>query len=423
MITNDKQYRSTRVQIEKIRHAIESSQDGRDEEIHPVFLAAHQVALKDQLEELEADVAKYDQLRSGAIYVFEAKSLRDLPKVLISARIARGMSQKDLGAFLGIHEQQIQRYESEQYRSASLGRLADIAEALNVQISERGELTGDARMHGVSRAGVSSFPVAEMYKRGYFEDFEGTLSQAKKNAEALVEALFRGAYGHPVASLATLHRRSVRSKGKVHEQALAAWEARVMTLADRNPPSATFDPETVKQEWIQGLMSLSARVDGVRHVAEYLRSAGVAFVVEPHLPGTLLDGAAFQTPNGTCAIAMTIRHDRLDNFWFTLLHELAHLCLHIGKGEVFAIFDDNDASATSELELEADAFAKEMSIPTPAWEACVSRFTQTEKAVLRDADRLGIAPAIIAGRIRRDANNYTILSSLVGSGEVRKFLN
>jgi HTH-type transcriptional regulator/antitoxin HigA len=52
----------------------------------------------------------------------------------------------------------------------------------------------------------------------------------------------------------------------------------------------------------------------------------------------------------------------------------------------------------------------------------MSRFTRTEKALLADAKRLGISPAIIAGRIRREANDYTLLRSLVGSGEPRRQL-
>ena len=74
------------------------------------------IALKSQIEELEDDTVFYDKLRSGQISAFSADSLHDLPDILIQARIARGMSQKDLGTFLGLKEQQIQRYEAERYR-------------------------------------------------------------------------------------------------------------------------------------------------------------------------------------------------------------------------------------------------------------------------------------------------------------------
>lgn len=72
------------------------------------------------------------------------------------------------------------------------------------------------------------------------------------------------------------------------------------------------------------------------------------------------------------------------------------------------------------MEEEADRFAQEALIPDSQWRLCVSRFTRTEKAVATDAARLGVHPAIIAGRIRREANDYTLLRGLVGTGEVRR---
>jgi HTH-type transcriptional regulator/antitoxin HigA len=68
--------------------------------------------------------------------VLKAESLDELPNVLIRARIARGLSQRELADALGLKEQQIQRYEAEQYASAALRRLIDIANALNLSISE-----------------------------------------------------------------------------------------------------------------------------------------------------------------------------------------------------------------------------------------------------------------------------------------------
>jgi len=121
-------------------------------------------------------------------------------------------------------------------------------------------------------------------------------------------------------------------------------------------------------------------------------------------------------------VAMTLRHDRLDNFWFTLLHEIAHLRLHVGQGPYRAIFDAIESPSSSPIEDEADDFAQEALIAAAQWRTCVSRFTQTERAVRADAAKLGIHPAIVAGRIRREANDYTLLPALVGSGQVRQQL-
>ena len=64
--------------------------------------------------------------------IFEASSLAELPTLLVKARIARGWTQRDLADALGVAEQQMQRYEATGYRAASLARLCDVAEALNV---------------------------------------------------------------------------------------------------------------------------------------------------------------------------------------------------------------------------------------------------------------------------------------------------
>lgn len=417
MITNEKQYRSTRALLDRLREsrgALDTSSD-----VHPTFVEAHKHALSSQIEELDEDLALYDALRDGRVTTFEAEGLHDLPDLLIRARIARGMSQRELGDFLGMKEQQVQRYEAERFRSASLERLIEIADALNVRITNRAELLGDGRLSSVDPAHWGAFPVAEMFKRGWFEDFDGTLSAARKDAAALVPRFFREAqaFGSPAA----LHRKSVRASGQVHEPAIAAWEARVLTLADRRAPDMAFDRSLASTAWVSALVHLSAAPDGPRHVEDHLRSIGIILVLEPQLPGTLLDGAALRSATGVSVVAMTLRHDRLDNFWFTLLHEVGHLALHIDDA-LSAIFDDTESPGSPGIEDEADQFAQEALLPSSVWQTCMARFTRTEKAVLADAKRLGISPAIIAGRIRREANDYTLLRGLVGSGEPRRQL-
>lgn len=416
MITNEKQYGSTKRAIENLKTALSALNHSKDD--FPLELIhAQKSALKNQIDELADDVRFYEELRAGKVSEFNTDSLHDLPDILIQARIARNMSQKDLGDFLGIKEQQIQRYEADRYRAASLDRLIEIADALNVQISERGQLVGSPRLESLAPETWRSFPLAEMYKRGWFEDFSGTMAQARKAAGELVPAFLRGANAQftPIG----LHRKSVRSTGQVHEAAIAAWEARVRTLANRNPPLHSFDPELISKGWLRGLVALSLAEDGPMSAVSYLREIGISLVFERHLPGTLLDGAALCSSDDHTIVAMTLRHDRLDNFWFTLLHEIGHLKLHVRAGEFTAIFDDNDAPAADKIEQEADYFAQEALIPEVNWNLAVSRFTRNEKSVMTDAKRFGVGPAIIAGRVRREANDYTLLRSLVGSGKVR----
>lgn len=417
MITNEKQYRSTKASIEKLEGAVAALEAPTDN-FPEVFAKAQRSALRSQIDELAEEVRFYEDLRAGKISAFSAESLHDLPDILIQARIARGMSQKDLGDFLGVAEQQIQRYESDRYRMASLDRLTEVADALNVRIVERAQLVGSPKLDSVDPNVWQAFPLAEMYKRGWFEDFSGTLSQAKKAAGDLIPAFLHGAHSQFVPM--ALHRKSVRSSGQVHEAAIAAWEARVRTLADRNPPERAFDRDRLTTDWVRGLVALSLDDNGPRIAADYLRDAGISLVIERHLPGTLLDGAALASADHHAIVAMTLRHDRLDNFWFTLLHEIGHLKLHIRLGEYAAIFDDNDSPAADKVEQDADYFAQEALIPEASWNLAVSRFTRNDKSVMADAKRFGVSPSVIAGRIRRDAHDYTLFRTLVGNGEVRR---
>lgn len=418
MITNEKQFRSTRTLIEKLKERLTALDEITDPSASDELVTIERDALDSQVQELEEDVAVYESLRSGQLTRFEAKGLGELPNILIQARIARGMSQKDLADFLGMKEQQIQRYEAERYRSASLDRLIQVADALGVEIHKRAELVGDKNLASVDPLASQAFPIAEMYKRGYFEDFSGTMAEARKAAGELVSTLLR-----PIQlnyASATFHRKSVRASGQVHEAAIAAWEARVRRLAERNPPKVEFDRDRIDRVWLDGLVRLSLDDQGPTKAVDYLRSAGIALVVERHLPGTLLDGAALCSLACHGVVALTLRHDRLDNFWFTLAHEIAHLKFHVGRDEFAVIFDDIDAPAGSAQEEEADLFAQETLLPSEQWAVSVSRYTRNEKAVMIDAQRFGVGTAIIAGRIRREAQDYTLLRNLVGAGAVRR---
>ena len=138
MITNERQYEQTRKQLAMLGSLLASTQAGTagDDGFRDVQAAG----LASQIQDLRAELAEYEQLRDGETTVFEATSLAGLAEALIKARIARGWTQRKLADALGVAEQQIQRYESTAYRSASLARLCDIADALGITVTERAEL-------------------------------------------------------------------------------------------------------------------------------------------------------------------------------------------------------------------------------------------------------------------------------------------
>src|SRR5262249_16467707 len=147
---------------------------------------------------------------------------------------------------------------------------------------------------------------------------------------------------------------------------------------------------------------------------------GIFIAIEPQLSGLNLDGAAFLL-GGVPIIGLTLRNDRLDNFWFTLLHELAHVYLHYLAGLAAGFFDEElEKEKTDDLEVEADQFASSMLIPPEAWRLSPARISRSARAIDAFADQLGIHPAIVFGRVRKERNDYSIFSDRVGLGLVKK---
>lgn len=137
MIKNERQYHIAKAQAEKFAQALVSiAQAEPDSGTHPLLRRAETAALESQMESLRSEIAAYEDLRSGRQRVFHSQSFDDLPANLIKARIATGLSQKDLAERLGLKEQQVQKYEATDYTSASLERVGAVIKALGVTVKE-----------------------------------------------------------------------------------------------------------------------------------------------------------------------------------------------------------------------------------------------------------------------------------------------
>ena len=204
------------------------------------------------------------------------------------------------------------------------------------------------------------------------------------------------------------------------EYALAAWSARILVRARENPPSVPFEPGTVNAGFMREVAKLSWSESGPLLAQEYLGRHGISLIVEPHLPRTYLDGAAVLVDTNRPVIGLTVRHDRIDNFWYTLMHELAHIACHLDAG-VSRFFDDLDVEDQGNArEEEADKLAEEALIPNERWQKSPARTYRSPEAAEHLAKELGIHRAIVAGRMRHDSNNYRILNRLVGHRQVQR---
>lgn len=267
------------------------------------------------------------------------------------------------------------------------------------------------------------FPIKEMISRKWIK------SDAVEQQDQLVDTLrnfFRGPGDQQLTVPAILLRQSshIRSARPMNDYALTAWTAYVIKNAYINPPETSYNPRTMNLETMQELAKKSVFDDGPVIAGSFLREKGVSLVIVPHLTGTYLDGAAILFHEQMPIIGLTIRYDRLDNFWFTLMHELAHLALHFDS-EFQHFYDDLELDLelevdTDRYEQDADELAKEALIPQDIWERSPASKVPMAAAAHSLSKQLGIHPAIVAGRIRYELKAYRHLNNLVGNNQVRR---
>ncbi|HMN45885.1 MAG TPA: ImmA/IrrE family metallo-endopeptidase [Povalibacter sp.] len=201
------------------------------------------------------------------------------------------------------------------------------------------------------------------------------------------------------------------------------WIARVREIADaRSYLLGRFDRTCLNEYTLAYIAKLSWMDRGPRLAMDFLAERGIALVVEPHLPPTRLDGAAMLGKNGAPVIGLTLREDRLDNFWFTLMHELVHAWKHLDPNSNRAIADENiekGEARNDPMEKEANEVAAEILIPRAEWRRSRAHLSPSQKNIESVAAQNQIHPAIVAGRIRFERRNYKLFSKMVGYGQVR----
>lgn len=133
MIRNTRQYRITKAQAEKFELALAEFEESPTPRkgVHPKLIKAQREAIASQLESLQQELAEYERLCKSRQRQLDPDLVADLPQALIRARIAAGLSQRELAERLGLKEQQIQRYEATNYETASLKRVLEVARALH----------------------------------------------------------------------------------------------------------------------------------------------------------------------------------------------------------------------------------------------------------------------------------------------------
>lgn len=264
----------------------------------------------------------------------------------------------------------------------------------------------------------SNYPLKEMEKRGYF----GNKPLKNSNAKELIEDFFRP-IGAVDSFVGMLRKTYYRSKKPVNKYALAIWSACIVKKANKIDYPTKYKKNSVDLDFMRKLAKLSVDSEGPIRAVEMLKEFGIGLVVERHFQNTYLDAITIMTNKDRPIIGLTIRQDRFDNFWFTLMHELAHIALHYDN-PIDLFYDDlDDKDVSSKEEESADQLAIEALIPENKWVNSPARLVPSPIAAQSLARELGIHPAIVAGRMRHENDRYPYLFALLGQGKVRPYFS
>lgn len=310
-------------------------------------------------------------------------------------------------------------------KNFSLGQawVTRITEADSPEVSVVGADVGPradvAQFHALLRELSLTETAREMVRRKWIQP-RSIKGKVAERGEAMFDFLFARPAQRPAIAMFK-GRRSSAQRGLIEEIATMAWIAHVLDSAREQPPSVRFKPASLSNDFVRKLAKLSVRDDGPKRALAMVREIGISVVIESGLPGMSVDGASLHTSAVGPVLALTLRYDRLDNFWFTLLHELGHIALHLSdpSEEVFIDTLEDSASDEQEAEAEANAFAKDGLIPRDLWLRSDAYRLGSEASVKDLAKQLGVHPAIVAGRIRYERREFRIFTDLVGVGGVR----
>lgn len=250
---------------------------------------------------------------------------------------------------------------------------------------------------------LSQYPLREMVRRGWIDPERG-----EGSLEEQVCRFFRVRTLDEIPHLA--HSAKKTAYDEVPPPQLA-WLFRVRQIASE----MAVEPysKAKLEEAVESFKNLRSDPDAVRFVPRLLHAAGVRFVVVEGLPNSKIDGVCFWLNDRSPVIGMSLRADRIDNFWFVLRHECAHV-LH-GHGRqapmLDAETDTNSQTSVSEEEHIANTEAADFCVPSDKMQSFYLRKRPMfpEREVMAFAKRMQVHPGLVVGQLHRILNRYDLL--------------
>jgi HTH-type transcriptional regulator/antitoxin HigA len=330
----------------------------------------------------------------------------------------RGWTQRVLVAVLGIDQAVLSKIISDKRQidartALALGDVFGVPAERFLEIQRNYDLAL-ARQENppdptkANRANLfGNLPIPEMIKRGWLE-VENV--RDVQNVEAALAKFFGVASAKEIENLTFAAKRSNTSEPITPSQRVWVYRAkqiaREMIVAKRYTRRSLVDA-------IEAMKELRSTREAVRKVPRILAEVGVRFVIVESLKGSKIDGACFWLDEESPVVVMSLRLDRIDNFWFVLMHELEHVLREHGR--ISPVLDSDleqdNSNTTWDEELVANTAAAEFCVSRESLNQFIARKAPLfpERDVIGFARTLQIHPGLVVGQIQRMTGRYHLL--------------
>ena len=328
---------------------------------------------------------------------------------------ARGWSQRDLAYVVGIGEVALAKIVSGRHgitadMAKKLAAAFDVSPELFVNLQAAFDLArAPAPDPAVARKGKlqSEYPVREMIRRGWLIGGD-SIDLLEEQMARFLETVAGGAGPTAFAAKRTRYEDDVTPAQRV-------WVHRVRQLG-REMTGERYS-EIKLRGTIGKLRTLLVAPEGVRQVARDLSECGVRFVVVEGLHSEKIDGVCTWLNETAPVVGLSLRRDRIDNFWFVLRHELEHVLRGDGRDviRVDAALSDDGAVSGRELppsEVAANRAAADFCVPAAELDLFIARKAPyvSESALVGFASRIGVHPGVVAGQVRNRLGRWNIFA-------------
>lgn len=359
MIKNERQFKVTRAQLDRFRGALADLE--AQPETDPIRRQLELDTARSQIAELQHQLDEYTGLRDGTVAVGAPADLTELPRYLIRQRVAAGLTQRDLGDRLGLKEQQIQRYEADDWAAASLRRLIDVAEAVGLRFD--GATAGTdtaiderAMFRGLAAHGLDREFIGRRLRPKTDDDVADVVdltARLNRIYDWSPSAVMRGEVDDPEPSLALASSFKLPKRHDATKtRAYTVYSQYLALLALDATPHLTPTPLPTKADAFRSLVVDTLLTLNYDTILETAWNHGVA-VLPLADPGSF--HAVLWRAHGRNVIILKQQNRSRSRWAFDLLHELRH-----GEEEpeqdTYAVVDD-DTAVDDKSEIVANRFA------------------------------------------------------------------